>query len=66
MNALGNQNVINEVQKAGNKKLVVAGLWTEICVVMPVLDALEDGYEVYVVTASGGVTTEAHDMRLKV
>lgn len=66
MNAWDDKNVVNEVQKAGNKKLVVAGLWTEVCVVMPVLDALEDGYEVYVVTdASGGVTTEAHDMAVE-
>jgi nicotinamidase-related amidase len=66
MNAWDDQKVVNEVEKAKNKKLVVAGLWTEVCVVMPVLDALEDGYEVYVVTdASGGVTTEAHDMAVE-
>ena len=66
MNAWDDKNVINEVEKAGKKKLVVSGLWTEVCVVMPVLDALEDGYEVYVVTdASGGVTTEAHDMAVE-
>ncbi|WP_249871583.1 hydrolase [Oceanobacillus saliphilus] len=66
MNAWDDQNVVNAVEDAGNKKLVVAGLWTEVCVVMPVLDALEEGYEVYVVTdASGGVTTEAHDMAIE-
>jgi nicotinamidase-related amidase len=66
MNAWDDQKVIDAVNKAGKKKLVVAGLWTEVCVVMPVLDALEDGYEVYVVTdASGGVTTEAHDMAIE-
>jgi nicotinamidase-related amidase len=66
MNAWDDQNVVKEVESAKNKKLVVAGLWTEVCVVMPVLDALEDGYEVYVVTdASGGVTTEAHDMAVE-
>ena len=65
MNAWDDKNVVKAVENAGNKKLVVAGLWTEVCVVMPVLDALEDGYEVYVVTdASGGVTTEAHDMAM--
>ena len=58
--------MVKAVENAGSKKLVVAGLWTEVCVVMPVLDALEDGYEVYVVTdASGGVTTEAHDMAVE-
>ena len=65
MNAWDDKNVVKAVENAGKKKLVVAGLWTEVCVVMPVLDALEDGYEVYVVTdASGGVTTEAHDMAI--
>ncbi len=65
MNAWDDKNVVKAVKNAGNKKLVVSGLWTEVCVVMPVLDALEDGYEVYVVTdASGGVTTEAHDMAI--
>ena len=65
MNAWDEKNVVKAVKNAGNKKLVVSGLWTEVCVVMPVLDALEDGYEVYVVTdASGGVTTEAHDMAI--
>lgn len=66
MNAWDDKKVIDAIEKADNKKLVVAGLWTEVCVVMPVLDALEDGYEVYVVTdASGGVTTEAHDMAME-
>ncbi|WP_205753865.1 isochorismatase family protein, partial [Gottfriedia acidiceleris] len=56
MNAWDDQNVVAAVEKAGNKKLVVAGLWTEVCVVMPVLEALDKGYDVYVVTdASGGV-----------
>ncbi|WP_239094379.1 hydrolase [Bacillus sp. B15-48] len=66
MNAWDDQKVVDAVEKTKKKKLVVAGLWTEVCVVMPVLDALEDGYEVYVVTdASGGVTTEAHDMAIE-
>jgi nicotinamidase-related amidase len=63
MNAWDDQNVVKAVENTGKKKLVVAGLWTEVCVVIPVLEALEDGYEVYVVTdASGGVTDEAHEM----
>ena len=63
MNAWDDQKVVQAVENTGKKKLVVAGLWTEVCVVMPVLEALEDGYEVYVVTdASGGVTDEAHEM----
>lgn len=40
----------------------MAGLWTEVCLLMPVLSAVDDGYEVYFITdASGGATHEAHD-----
>ncbi|WP_194972563.1 hydrolase [Aquiflexum lacus] len=47
----------------GKKKLVFAGLWTEVCIVGPVLSALGEGYDVYFITdASGGVSKEAHDM----
>jgi nicotinamidase-related amidase len=51
------------VEKTRRKQLVVAALWTKICLAMPVIQSLADGYEVFFVTdASGGVTREAHDM----
>src|ERR1700761_5981132 len=51
------------VKKTGRKKIVMAALWTEICLAFPVIHALGDGYEVYFVTdASGGTTVEAHEM----
>lgn len=54
------------VEKTGRRKLIVAGLWTEICVAFPVLDALKDGYEVYVVAdAIGGVSTAAHEAAMQ-
>lgn len=54
------------VQKTGRRKLIVAGLWTEICVAFPVLDALKEGYEVYVVAdAIGGVSTAAHEAAMQ-
>lgn len=63
MNAWEDKRVVDEVKKLGKKKLVMAGLWTEICVLDPVLSAIQDGYDVYVVTdASAGVSKEAHDM----
>ncbi len=63
MNTWEDDRVVNKIKKYGNKKLVFAALWTEVCGVGPVLSALDDGYEVYFVTdASGGVTKEAHDM----
>lgn len=50
------------VKATARKKLVVAALWTEVCLVMPVIDMLQAGYEVYIVTdASGGVSVEAHE-----
>jgi nicotinamidase-related amidase len=54
------------VQKTGRKKLVIAGLWTEVCVAFPTLDALREGYEVYVVEdAIGGVSKVAHDAAMR-
>jgi len=45
---------------------VIAGLWTEVCVAMPALQAQGEGYDVYVVTdASGGVSAEAHAMAVQ-
>jgi nicotinamidase-related amidase len=60
-NSFEDENVIAAVEATGRKKLVMAGLWTEICLLYPALSALEAGYQVYfVVDASGGVSKEAH------
>ncbi|CAN7608229.1 hydrolase [Rhizobium sp. LjRoot98] len=62
LNSWDDQRVLDWVKKTGKKKLVMAGLWTEVCLSMPVIDALADGYEVYIVTdASGGGSTEGHE-----
>ena len=54
------------MQKTGRKKVVIAALWTEVCLATAGLSALDDGYEVYVVTdASGGVSAEAHDIAVR-
>jgi nicotinamidase-related amidase len=54
------------VKKTGKKKIVMAALWTEICLAMPTIQALGEGYEVYIVTdASGGVSLEAHEMAVQ-
>ncbi|HEX3826049.1 MAG TPA: isochorismatase family protein [Sporichthyaceae bacterium] len=48
-------------QATGRKKLIMAALWTEVCLAFPALDALRAGYEVYpVVDAVGGTSPEAH------
>ncbi|GHH38803.1 hydrolase [Lentzea cavernae] len=58
--------VVDLVEQTGRKKLVIAGLWTEICVAMPAIQARGEGYDVFVVTdASGGVSAEAHDMAVR-
>lgn len=50
------------VERTGRRKLVIAGLWTEVCVAFPTLDAIRDGYEVYFVAdAIGGVSRAAHE-----
>ncbi|MFP2908287.1 hydrolase [Pyxidicoccus sp. 3LFB2] len=66
INTWEDSRVIDWVKKSGKKKIVMAALWTEICLAMPVIHALGDGYEVYIVTdASGGVTVEAHEMAVR-
>jgi len=62
MNTWEDTRVVKQVKRFGNKKLVIAGLWTEVCVVLPTISAIEDGYQVYIITdASGGVSPEAHE-----
>jgi nicotinamidase-related amidase len=66
INTWEDARVVEWVRNTGKKKLVMAALWTEICLAMPVIHALGDGYEVYIVTdASGGVTVEAHEMAIQ-
>ena len=49
------------VEATGRKKLVMAALWTEVCLAFPALDALREGYKVFpVVDAVGGTSPEAH------
>lgn len=66
MNSWDDAKFVAEVKRIGRKKLVIAALWTEVCLVFPALEALEAGYEVYFVTdASGGTSKEAHDMAVQ-
>ncbi len=66
INTWEDTRVVEWVKKTGRKKIVMAALWTEICLAMPVIHALGEGYEVYIVTdASGGVSIEAHEMAIQ-
>jgi nicotinamidase-related amidase len=62
MNSWDDQNVRDALAATGRKKIVVAGLWTEVCNAMFALSAMkEGGYEIYMVAdASGGTSVEAH------
>jgi nicotinamidase-related amidase len=66
INTWQDERVVDIVKKSGRKQLVLAALWTEICLAMPAIQALAEGYDVFVVTdASGGVSVEAHDMAVR-
>lgn len=61
MNSWEDKKFVERVKQIGRKKLVIAALWTEVCLTFPLLEALKDGYEVYfVVDACGGTSAEAH------
>ena len=54
------------VESLGRRKLIIAGLWTEVCLVFPALDLLKEGYEVYAVSdASGGTSVDAHQRAME-
>jgi nicotinamidase-related amidase len=66
INAWEDPTVTDVVKKSGRKQLILAALFTEICLAMPAIQALGEGYDVFIVTdASGGVSLEAHDMAVR-
>ena len=66
VNTWQDENVVNVVKATGRKQLIIAGLWTEVCVAMPVIQALGEGWDVTVVTdACGGVSTESHEVAIQ-
>jgi nicotinamidase-related amidase len=66
MNSWDDKNFVTAIEKTGRKKIVLAGLWTEVCVAFPTIQAIHDGYEVYVVEdCCGDVSQLAHDNAMK-
>ena len=66
MNSWEDPGFVRAVAAAGRKKLIMAALWTEVCLAFPALEALRDGYEVYAVeAASGGTSVMAHDAAMR-
>ena len=65
LNAWEDADFVAAVRATGRRKLIMAALWTEVCLVHPALDALAEGYEVYpVVDAVGGTSRTAHEAGL--
>jgi len=63
INAWEDEDFVRAVKATGRKKLIMAALWTEVCLVHPALDAIRDGFEVYpVVDCVGGTSAEAHEL----
>lgn len=66
MNPWEDQRVVDAIKTTGRKKIVGAGLWTEVCLVLPALSAVNQGYEFHVVAdACGGVTLQAHQLAIQ-
>lgn len=66
INTWQDKNVVDAVKATRRKQLIIAGLWTEVCVAMPVIQALGEGWDVTVITdASGGTSVEAHEVAIQ-
>ena len=66
MNTWEDANVIKRVNAIGKDRLVLAGLWTGVCIVGPALSAIAQGFEVYVITdCCGDVSVEAHERAIE-
>jgi nicotinamidase-related amidase len=66
MNSWDDENFVAAVKKSGRKKIVLSGLWTETCVALPTIQAIHDGYEIYVVEdCCGDVNQLSHDNAMK-
>lgn len=62
INTWEDKRVVDAVKATGRKRLVMAALWTEVCLAMPAIQALGEGWDVTIVTdASAGVSVEAHE-----
>jgi nicotinamidase-related amidase len=62
MNSWEDANFRRAIEATGKKKIVIAGLWTEVCVSFPTIQMIAEGYEIYVPTdACGDVSHEAHE-----
>ncbi len=59
INAWDNEDFVTAVKATGRKKLIIAGIVTDVCVAFPAISALSEGYDVYVVVDASGTFSEA-------
>ncbi|WP_208602998.1 hydrolase [Pedobacter steynii] len=66
MNTWEDEAAYKAITGTGKQKLVLAGLWTGVCIVGPALSALSEGFDVFVITdACGDVSAEAHERAIQ-
>lgn len=66
MNSWEDPGFVEAVKATGRNKLVLSGLWTEVCIAFPTICALDEGFEVYFVSdACGATSKEAHEMAIQ-
>ena len=58
INAWDNEDFVKAIKATGRKQLILAGVVTEVCVAFPALCALEEGFDVFVVTDASGTFNE--------
>jgi nicotinamidase-related amidase len=66
MNTWEDPRIAERVNAIGKGRIVLAGLWTSVCIVGPALSALDQGFEAYVIAdACGDVSDEAHERAMQ-
>jgi nicotinamidase-related amidase len=66
MNAWEDSGIVEAIAKTGRRRLIFAGLWSEVCLLYPVLQAQREGFETYFVAdAVGGSTVMAHETAIQ-
>ena len=66
MNSWDDENFVAAIKATGRKKIVLSGLWTQVCVALATVQAIHDGYEVHVVEdCCGDVSQLNHDNAMK-
>ena len=66
MNSWDDPKFVNAIAKTGKKKIILAGLWTETCIALPTIQAIHDGFEIYVAEdCCGDVSQLNHDNAMR-